>query len=71
MTCSSLLSMRWLASTACACSPREMRDEAALQERNMQVALVAEELVASSRRADKLLPTWELAAMLIGRGVYD
>ena len=50
--------------------PREMRDEAALQERNMQVALIAEELVESSRRADKLLPTWELAAMLIGRGVY-
>ncbi len=50
--------------------PRESRDEEAIQEQNMRVALAAEEIVTSLRRADKVVPTWELAALLIGRDLF-
>lgn len=50
--------------------PRESRDEEAIQEQNIRLAMAAEELVATSRRADKAIPAWELAALLIGRDIY-
>jgi hypothetical protein len=50
--------------------PRESRDEEAIQEQNIRLAMAAEELVATSRRAQKAIPAWELAALLIGRDVY-
>ena len=50
--------------------PREARDEETIQSRNMEVAATAEELVVASRREQKMIPTWELAAMLIGRGLF-
>jgi len=50
--------------------PRESRDEAAIREQNIRLARAAEELVASSRRTDKVMPVWELAALLIGRNLY-
>jgi hypothetical protein len=50
--------------------PREARDEQAIHDRNMTVALAAEELVADWRRAGQLVPTWELAALLIGRSLF-
>lgn len=50
--------------------PRESRDETAIREQNIRLARAAEELVASSRRTDKVMPVWELAALLIGRNLY-
>lgn len=50
--------------------PRESRDEELITEQNIRLAMAAEELVASSRRADKVIPIWELAALLIGRDLY-
>jgi hypothetical protein len=50
--------------------PREARDEDAIHDRNMIVALAAEEIVADWRRSDQLVPTWELAALLIGRSLF-
>jgi len=50
--------------------PRESRDEEAIQQQNMQIALAAEEIVTSLRRTDKVIPTWELAALLIGRNLF-
>jgi len=50
--------------------PREVRDEDSIRDRSLQVALAAEEYVADSRRTEKTVPTWELAAMLIGRGLF-
>jgi hypothetical protein len=49
---------------------REMRDERAIHHRNIQLALLAEELVAEDRRTRPAMPTWELAARLIGRGFF-
>lgn len=51
--------------------PREGRDEEAIQEQNIRLAMAAEELVSSVRRADKVLPVWELAARLVGRNLYS
>jgi hypothetical protein len=51
--------------------PRESRDEEAIQEQNMRVAMAAEEVISSLRRADKVIPTWELAALLIGRDLFS
>lgn len=48
----------------------EMRNERAIRQRNIQLALMAEELVADDRRMRQAMPTWELAARLIGRGFY-
>jgi hypothetical protein len=50
--------------------PREVRDEDAIHDRNMIVALAAEELVADWRRSGQVVPTWELAALLIGRTLF-
>ena len=50
--------------------PRESRDEEAIHEQNLQLAMAAEELVSATRRAGKVMPVWELAALLIGRGLY-
>jgi hypothetical protein len=50
--------------------PREARDEQAIHDRNMSVALAAEEVVTDWRRAGQLVPTWELAALLIGRSLF-
>jgi hypothetical protein len=50
--------------------PREVRDEESIRSRNLQVAMAAEELVLESRRTEKGIPTWELAALLIGRGLF-
>jgi hypothetical protein len=50
---------------------REMRDERAIRNRNIQLALLAEELVAEDRRTRPAMPTWELVARLVGRGFFD
>lgn len=50
--------------------PREARDEDAIHDRNMIVALAAEELVADWRRSGQSVPTWELASLLIGRSLF-
>jgi hypothetical protein len=50
--------------------PREARDEQVIHDRNMIVAMAAEELVADWRRSGELVPTWELAALLIGRSLF-
>jgi hypothetical protein len=49
---------------------REMRDERAIRNRNIQLAMLAEDLVAEDRRTRPAMPTWELAARLIGRGTF-
>jgi hypothetical protein len=49
---------------------REIRDERAIEQRNIQMALLAEELVAEDRRTRTAMPTWELVARLIGRGFF-
>ena len=51
--------------------PREMRDPNAIQGRNIQLALLAEELVSEDRRARAAMPTAELAARMIGRGFFE
>ncbi|HRW07409.1 MAG TPA: hypothetical protein P5121_20030 [Caldilineaceae bacterium] len=50
--------------------PREMRDPNVIQGRNIQLALLAEELVSEDRRARTAMPTAELAARIIGRGFF-
>ncbi|MCC6168106.1 MAG: hypothetical protein IT329_12845 [Caldilineaceae bacterium] len=49
---------------------REMRDERAIRQRNIQLALLAEEIVAEDRRVRMAMPTWELVARLVGRGFF-
>lgn len=51
--------------------PRELRDPNAIQGRNIQLALLAEELVSEDRRARNAMPTAELAARIIGRGFFE
>ncbi len=51
--------------------PRELRDANAIQGRNIQLALLAEELVSEDRRARNAMPTAELAARIIGRGFFN
>ena len=50
--------------------PHEVRDEEMIQTRNIELAALAEELVTTRRRAQELIPTWELAAMLVDRGRF-
>ncbi len=50
--------------------PHESRDESAIHQQNQQLALAAEALIGHSRRAEKVIPVWELAALLVGRGLY-
>ncbi|MEZ4616257.1 MAG: hypothetical protein R2867_12250 [Caldilineaceae bacterium] len=51
--------------------PRELRDSNAIQGRNIQLALLAEELVSEDRRSRAAMPTAELAARIIGRGFFE
>lgn len=51
--------------------PHEARDPQRIQGRNIQLALDAEEILAASRRQRTVIPTWDLAAYLIGRGFYQ
>ena len=50
--------------------PREARQEGEIQERNIQLARTAEAIITSDRKSRSAMPVWELAAALIGRGVY-
>lgn len=50
--------------------PRESRQEAEIQERNLHLARTAESIVSGDRKSRSAMPVWELAATLIGRGVY-
>jgi hypothetical protein len=49
---------------------REMRDERAIRQRNIQLALAAEDIVAEDRSTRHAMPTWELVARLVGRGLF-
>ena len=51
--------------------PYEGRDDNAIQSRNIHLALVAEEIVREEGNGRDAVPAWELAARLVGRGVYD
>lgn len=51
--------------------PRELRDANAIQSRNIQLALLAEELVSEDRRARAAIPTAELASRVIGRSFFQ
>ena len=48
--------------------PREARVDAEIQERNIGLALMAEELVRQNRNGWDVMPTWELAARLVAGG---
>lgn len=50
--------------------PRESREEETIQAQNVQIASAAEEIVSALRRTEKVMPTAELAALLIGRNLY-
>ena len=50
--------------------PREGRQEAEIQERSLFLARNAEAIVTGDRKSRSAMPVWELAAALIGRGVY-
>jgi hypothetical protein len=50
--------------------PREIRQEEEIAERNRNLVEVAEEIVGADRKSRNAVPVWELAASLIGRGVY-
>ncbi len=50
--------------------PREGRQEGEIQERSLFLARSAEAIVAGDRKSRSAMPVWELAAALIGRGVY-
>jgi hypothetical protein len=51
--------------------PREMRDDNTIQNRNIQLALLAEEIVAEDRQMRPAMPAGELAARLIARGFFS
>lgn len=51
--------------------PREIRDERAIEQRNIQLALLAEEIITEDRRTRAAIPTWELVALLVGRGFFN
>ncbi len=51
--------------------PREIRDNSAIQNRNIQLALMAEEIVSKDRSSRTAMPAAELAARLIGRGFFS
>ncbi|MEX1018237.1 MAG: hypothetical protein WDZ49_01185 [Litorilinea sp.] len=50
--------------------PHEIRDEANIRRRNIELAELAEELISEDRRTRPAVPAWEVAAKLIGRGIY-
>lgn len=49
---------------------REMRDDEQVEQRNIRLALLAEDIVAEESAARPIIPTWDLVAMIIGRGFY-
>lgn len=49
---------------------REMRDDRIVEERNIRLAMIAEELVAEGSLQKTTVPVWDLAARLIGRGFF-
>ena len=48
----------------------ELRDEETIRNRNIRLALMAEEIVAEERGHPHTMPAWVLAARLLGRGVF-
>ncbi|MEZ4711017.1 MAG: hypothetical protein R3A44_27715 [Caldilineaceae bacterium] len=50
--------------------PREARVDADIQERNIKLALLAEELIRQNRHQWDVMPTWELAAHLVANGAF-
>ncbi|MGB5052579.1 MAG: hypothetical protein WBO46_26745 [Caldilineaceae bacterium] len=50
--------------------PREVRQEEKILEHNLQLARAAEAIVTGDRKSRSAMPVWELAAALIGRGIY-
>jgi hypothetical protein len=50
--------------------PRESRQEEVIDERNRKLVWLAEEIVSNDRKTRTAIPVWELAAALIGRGLY-
>ncbi len=50
--------------------PREARQEEEILERNLQLARMAEAIISADRKSRSAMPVWELAAALVGRGVY-
>ena len=50
--------------------PREMRDTQALDQRNLEVALAAEQILSQDRKLRTIMPVWDLAARLIGQGFF-
>ena len=50
--------------------PYEVKETEYVRDRDIQVALSAEDIAADDRRARTFMPTWELAAHLIARGLY-
>jgi hypothetical protein len=50
--------------------PREARDEERIQERNLAIVAAAEEVVTDRYWDEQPAPTWELAALLIGRSLF-
>ncbi|MCB9150142.1 MAG: hypothetical protein H6641_15400 [Caldilineaceae bacterium] len=50
--------------------PREARVDSEIQERNIKLALMAEELIRQNRHQWDVMPTWELAARLVANGAF-
>ena len=50
--------------------PREVRQEEEIHERTLLLARTAEAIISADRKSRSAMPVWELAAALIGRGVY-
>lgn len=50
--------------------PKEMRDAQVLDQRNLEMALAAEQILTHNRKLRAILPVWDLAALLIGQGFF-
>ena len=50
--------------------PHESRDEEIVRGRNVQLALAAEEIISTLRSDEKVLPAWDLVALLVGHGLF-
>lgn len=51
--------------------PREARDDETVRIRNMQLAQHSEQLIGVASHAESGMPIWRLAALLVGRGLYQ
>jgi hypothetical protein len=51
--------------------PREVRNEEAIKQRNIQLARLAETIIVERGATETPIYTWELAACLIGRGAFQ